>query len=78
MPRRLRLFDDQWESIRALLPSSAGRRGRPWADHRRVVEAIVYRYRTGIPWRAVAPCTPMARSRTTNLPDTRSAAPAEG
>ncbi|OQS13371.1 hypothetical protein B0T36_19895 [Nocardia donostiensis] len=34
-----------------LLPSSAGCRGRPWADHRRIVEAIAYRYRTGIPWR---------------------------
>lgn len=51
VPRRLRLSDEQWERVRALLPSSAGRRGRPWADHRRVVEAIVYRYRTGIPWR---------------------------
>ncbi|MFK0263639.1 hypothetical protein ACIQU1_20210 [Streptomyces angustmyceticus] len=32
------------------MPSSAGRRGRPWADHRRMVEAIVFRYRIGIPW----------------------------
>ncbi|MGP3992077.1 IS5 family transposase [Streptomyces sp. 3N207] len=51
MPRHARLTDRQWDRIRPLLPSSTGRRGRPWADHRRMVEAIVYRYRTGIPWR---------------------------
>ncbi|MFI1196446.1 transposase [Micromonospora sp. NPDC020750] len=34
-----------------MLPSDIGRRGRPWADHRRIVAAIVNRYRTGIPWR---------------------------
>lgn len=51
MPHHARLTDQQWDRIRPLLPTSNGRRGRPWADHRRVVEAIVYRYRTGIPWR---------------------------
>ncbi|WP_416370521.1 IS5 family transposase [Streptomyces sp. PR69] len=49
MPRHARLTARQWDRIRPLLPSSAGRRGRPWADHRRIVEAIVCRYRTGIP-----------------------------
>ena len=34
-----------------MLPSNAGRRGHPFGDDRRVVEAIAYRYRTGIPWR---------------------------
>ncbi len=33
------------------MPSSAGRRGRPFQDHRLVVEAIIYRFRAGIPWR---------------------------
>lgn len=33
------------------MPSSQGRRGRPWRDHRQVVEGIIYRYRTGIAWR---------------------------
>ena len=41
----------QWARIEPLLPSNAGRRGHPFADNRRVVEAIAYRYRTGIPWR---------------------------
>ncbi len=43
--------DEQWERIGPLLPSNAGRRGRPFGDSRRVVEGIAYRYRTGIPWR---------------------------
>lgn len=34
-----------------MLPSSAGRRGRPFRDDRRVVEGIIYRYRCGIAWR---------------------------
>ncbi|WP_425556663.1 IS5 family transposase, partial [Gordonia humi] len=34
-----------------LLPSNVGRAARPFGDHRRVVEGIAYRYRTGIPWR---------------------------
>lgn len=51
LPRYARLTDRLWDRIRPLLPSGTGRRGRPWADHRCVVEAIVYRYRTGIPWR---------------------------
>jgi transposase len=33
------------------MPSSDGRKCRPFRDHRQVVEGIVYRYRTGCPWR---------------------------
>jgi transposase len=32
-----------------LLPSSIGRRGRRWRDHRQVIEAIVWKSRTGSP-----------------------------
>lgn len=45
------LTDKQWERIEPLLPSNAGKVGRPFGDHRTVVEGIAYRYRTGIPWR---------------------------
>lgn len=49
---RFRLFNDtQWELISGLLPSNEGRRGHPFGDDRRVVEGIIYRYRTGVPWR---------------------------
>lgn len=47
------LTDEQWSLIEPLLPSSDGLRGRPFRDNRRVVEGIVYRYRSGIAWRDV-------------------------
>jgi transposase len=34
-----------------LLPSSAARRGRPWSDHRMMVNGVLWRTRTGSPWR---------------------------
>ena len=45
------LSDEQWELIAPLLPSNEGRRGRPFRDDRGKVEAIIFRYRTGIAWR---------------------------
>jgi transposase len=45
------LTDAQWERIESLMPSSNGSRGRPFQDHRLIVEGIIYRFRTGIPWR---------------------------
>src|SRR5699024_3673366 len=45
------LTDEQWERIEPLLPSNSGRQGHPFRDNRKVVEGIIYRYRTGIPWR---------------------------
>ncbi|MFF7892447.1 transposase [Streptomyces sp. NPDC007907] len=32
-------------------PTRAGHRGRRWADHRRILEAIAWKYRTCTPWR---------------------------
>jgi len=43
--------DQAWEWMQPLLPSSTGRRGGRWRDHRQVVEAICWKYRTGTPWR---------------------------
>ena len=51
MSRRVVLTDAQWERIAEILPSSEGCVGRPFRDHRQVVEGIVYRYRTGVAWR---------------------------
>lgn len=45
------LTDEQWERIEPLLPSNVGKVGRPFGDHRTVVDGIACRYRTGIPWR---------------------------
>lgn len=49
--RAVLLTDEQWARIELLLPSNQGRRGHPFKDDRRVVEGIIYRARTGIPWR---------------------------
>ena len=51
MSRTAVLTDAQWERMAELLPSSEGLVGRPFRDHRQVVEGIVYRYRTGVAWR---------------------------
>lgn len=46
------LSDEQWKLLEPHLPrSSAGRAGRPWADHRRVVNAVLWRTRAGAAWR---------------------------
>ena len=49
------LSDAAWARIEPLLPSSAGCRGGQWRDHRQVIEAIAWRYRTGSPWRDLPP-----------------------
>lgn len=49
--RRYGLRDDQWERIKDLLPGREGYVGRTARDNRLFVEAVLYRYRAGIPWR---------------------------
>ena len=49
--RHHRLRDDQWDRIKDVLPGRAGSVGVTAADNRRFVDAVLYRYRTGIPWR---------------------------
>ena len=49
--RRYVLRNDQWERIKALLPGREGHVGGTAADNRLFVEAVLYRYRAGIPWR---------------------------
>ena len=51
MSRSAVLTDAQWARIEPLMPSSDGQRGRPFRDHREVIEGIVYRLRTGVAWR---------------------------
>ena len=48
---RYGLRDDQWERIKDLLPGKPGDVGATARDNRRFVEAVLYRYRAGIPWR---------------------------
>lgn len=49
--RRYGLRDDQWERIKDFLPGREGHVGVTAADNRLFVEAVLYRYRAGIPWR---------------------------
>jgi transposase len=51
MTRRYGLRDDQWERIKDWLPGRDGHVGRTAKDNRLFVEAVLYRYRAGIPWR---------------------------
>ncbi|MDA4888416.1 transposase [Streptomyces sp. MS2A] len=44
------LTDAQWARIEALLPDRTPRWGGRWRDHRQVIDAIAFKYRTGGPW----------------------------
>ena len=49
--RRYGIRDDQWDRIKNLVPGRDGHVGVTARDNRLFVEAVLYRYRTGIPWR---------------------------
>ena len=51
MTRRYGLRDDQWERIKDWLPGRKGHVGVTARDNRLFIEAVLYRYRAGIPWR---------------------------
>jgi transposase len=51
MVRRYGLRDDQWERIERLLPGRQESVGVTASDNRLFVEAVLYRYRAGVPWR---------------------------
>ena len=51
MQRYHMLRDDQWELIKDLLPGRAGTIGVTAKDNRLFLDAVLYRYRIGIPWR---------------------------
>lgn len=46
------LTNAEWNAIRSFLPPRKSRKGgRPWADHRTVVNGVLWILRTGGPWR---------------------------
>jgi transposase len=52
MVGRGELTDKAWERIAPRLPKN-GRRGAQWKDHRKVINGILWKLRTGAPWRDV-------------------------
>jgi transposase len=51
MVRRHELTDDQWTTIAPLLPPEKPPIGKPNLPHRQVLNGILWRVRTGAPWR---------------------------
>ena len=49
--RRHALTEQQWERLRPLLPPPPHSRGRPRRDDQTVVEGMLWRLATGVPWR---------------------------
>ena len=44
------LTNAEWERLESFLPRG-GLRGGRWSDHRRVINGVLYRVRTGVQWR---------------------------
>ena len=55
-PRRYALRDDQWDRIQDLLPGRPGYVGVTARDNRLFIDAVLYRYRSGSPWRDLPAC----------------------
>ena len=51
MGTRRVLTDQMWAELEPLLPDRTPQRGGRWRDHREVIEAIIWRFRAGAPWR---------------------------
>jgi transposase len=51
MNRRFELTDQEWERLAPLLPAMTPGRGGRWRDHRQVLNGILFRVRSGVPWR---------------------------
>jgi transposase len=49
--KRYALTDEHWDRIKDLLPEQAGQPKATGRDNRPFVNAALYRYRAGIPWR---------------------------
>jgi transposase len=53
MPGRFELTDAEYAVIEPLLPDRTPKRGGRWRDHRQTINGILFRVRTGVPWRDV-------------------------
>lgn len=53
MNGRMVISDGAWSWLEPRLPDRTPRRGGRWRDHRQVIEAIAWKFRTGSAWRAL-------------------------
>ena len=51
MVKKGEFTDEVWARIAPLLPENGRRRGGRWRDHREVINGILWKLRTGAPWR---------------------------
>lgn len=45
------ISDEFWSVVELVMPSHEGKRGNRFGDHRMILEAIAWRFRTDSPWR---------------------------
>jgi transposase len=50
------LSDEHWSVLEPLFPDRTPIRGGRWMDHRLVVDGVMWRTRTGSPWRDLPRC----------------------
>ena len=60
--RRYALGDDQWDRIKDILPGREGHVGGTAADNWLFVEAVLFRFRAGVPWRDLPSALATGRS----------------
>ena len=55
MQSRHDLTDEQWAKLERLLPDRTTIRGGRWMDHRKVINGVLWRTRSGSAWRDLPP-----------------------
>lgn len=54
--RRYELADEHWAQIADLFPSSKGKRGGQWRNHREMLNGMLWVLCSGAPWRDLPEC----------------------
>ena len=53
MKRRHELNEKQWQKLKEYLPAQKPETGRTAEDHRKIINGILWKVRTGAPWRDI-------------------------
>ena len=75
MDRRFEITDGEWERLAPLLPAMTPQRGGRWRDHRQILNGILFRVRSGVPWRDLPERYGPGRRSTSGSPAGRPTAP---